>query len=543
MNSTYAQDPTPPDVRVDQVEVRSLTAGQVRQPDVAPGRTQVATAREVEAKLRVEPDFELPNLHDLPGIAEVREEPLRQMLAVYHDTETLALFRWRVTLRRREGGGDAGWHLKLPVEGMTEGARDELALPLSAGEVGEVPEELADIVSAFVRGAPLVPVVTLATHRKPYTLLDEAGNPIAELVDDVVTVLAGNEEVDTFREIEIEAIDSSAELVELAQVFLDAGATTSTTSKAAAAMGAAATAPADVPEPGPLTRGDTAAEVIQAFIQLQVRALLLQDVRVRRHLPDSVHQLRVAARRLRSGLKTFGPLVHPDWARQMRTELRWIAGEMGPARDAEVMMARLDEHAQQLEDRDALLVRSVIDPVLRRRMASAQERALTALRSERYLLLRQNLVLAANSPQLRKSAQKSARRNLPPLVLKANKNLRRQVNALTLEGPARDWHQARIAAKQARYTAAALELVFDQEASAIEKALSLVTDVLGDHQDACVAQEVIRELAHLPEVDGPTGFAFGLLHEFEFETEIHDRVQFKKIWPDVNKVLRGTTLR
>jgi CHAD domain-containing protein len=84
--------------------------------------------------------------------------------------------------------------------------------------------------------------------------------------------------------------------------------------------------------------------------------------------------------------------------------------------------------------------------------------------------------------------------------------------------------------------------VFGEPADTLESALSDVTDVLGEHQDACVAQDVIREIAAQPTVDGATGFALGLLHEHEFEEEIHNRLQFQEIWPGVKKTYRHTEL-
>jgi hypothetical protein len=84
--------------------------------------------------------------------------------------------------------------------------------------------------------------------------------------------------------------------------------------------------------------------------------------------------------------------------------------------------------------------------------------------------------------------------------------------------------------------------VFGEPAETLEDALSEVTEVLGEHQDACVAQDVIREIAILPDVDGATGFALGLLHEHEFEEEIHNRIQFGDIWKRTVRVYKHTEL-
>ena len=525
------EDPTPPDVRVD------LPAAQPHEDQPHPEEV-----REVETKLRVHGLFRLPDLATAPGVAQVSPQRIRSLRAVYHDTEDLALFRWGVTLRRREGGDDAGWHMKLPVEGASEGVRDELRVSLSEGEVGQVPAALRDVVTAYVRGRRLVPVVELRTERAPYVLYDADGVAFAELVDDRVSIYDGDDVVSMFREIEVEALRPDADLSGPVDLLLAAGAEPSEMSKAAAALGPATQEPPDVPEPAEVGPDDPAGAAVTAYLRTHTRAFLNQDVRVRRDLPDAVHQMRVAARRLRSGLKTFGELVDPEWAGQLREELKWAAGELGNARDTEVLLERLDEHSDDLGDREAALIRGVMDPVLRARLAGAREHALAAMRSERHERLLELLVDAAVSPQLLDTAEAPCREVLPPLVEKAWRKLRKSVSQLELEGVSETWHQARIAAKRARYAAGAVIPVFGEPAEVLEESLSDVTDVLGEHQDACVAQDVIREIAGLPDVDGATGFALGLLHEHEFEDEIHYRLEFAQLWPGVKRVNKQVRL-
>ena len=110
--------------------------------------------REVERKLRVNADFALPDLVASGLAASAAPTPAFRMQAVYHDTADLTLFRWGITLRRREGGSDAGWHMKLPVSGAADGARDELHVPLDAGPVGSVPVTLLEIVAPLLRDQP-----------------------------------------------------------------------------------------------------------------------------------------------------------------------------------------------------------------------------------------------------------------------------------------------------------------------------------------------------------------------------------------------------
>ena len=95
------------------------------------------------------------------------------------------------------------------------------------------------------------------------------------------------------------------------------------------------------PDPAPLTGHSPAGEVVLAYVRDQVAAICRYDPRVRRDEPDSVHQMRVATRRARSVLQAFGGVINRDTTRPLCAELRWLAAELGQARDAEVLLARL----------------------------------------------------------------------------------------------------------------------------------------------------------------------------------------------------------
>src|SRR5450755_4535379 len=103
---------------------------------------------ETERKYELGPDARLPSLLDLPQVARESELDEQTLEAEYYDTADLRLVRAGVTLRRRRGGSDAGWHLKLPVDADS---RREIRLPL--GRTGRrVPAELATLVRALARG-------------------------------------------------------------------------------------------------------------------------------------------------------------------------------------------------------------------------------------------------------------------------------------------------------------------------------------------------------------------------------------------------------
>lgn len=138
---------------------------------------------EIERKYAVDAGFVLPDLSEVPGVAAVSGPRTYHLTAVYHDTPGQRLAAARITLRRRIGGTDAGWHLKLPAEA---GARREVHAPLGPGAEG-VPGELADLVSEQAGGEPLQPIARLQTTRTVRHLVDSAGQVLAEVADDDVT--------------------------------------------------------------------------------------------------------------------------------------------------------------------------------------------------------------------------------------------------------------------------------------------------------------------------------------------------------------------
>ena len=497
----------------------------------------MSSHREVERKLRVHGLFDLPDLVD-SGVAPAIDphEPFT-MQATYHDTANLTLFRWGITLRRREGGADEGWHMKLPVAGADGSTRDEMRLPLEAGPIGSVPGDFVHVIAPLLREQALIPVVTLSTRRTPTLLLDETGEPRVELVDDIVSIIRDGQMVSAFRELEIEALDSKDEIAlamikGAADVLLAHGAEPSSMSKAASALGPRTQEPADVPEIPPPGPDGLAVDAIRSVFSQHVRHLLMSDVAVRRNLPDSVHQMRVSARRLRSSLATFAPLLDPEEAAYLKDELKWLASELGAIRDTEVMIERLDLHAQALEvPADQQLARTALDTLLGRRLLAARSSAIAALRSDRHQQLVDDLMSAAIDPPVTDQAFVPCDEALVPLVARTWRRLTRAIDGLELDGPSVTWHLARIKAKRARYAADSVAPIFGKSVERLAEDLAVVTDLLGEHQDAHVAQGIIREVAMHADTDGATGLALGLLYEYESDEEIRDRFRFNEFWP------------
>ena len=176
---------------------------------------------EIEQKFDVDAEFERPSFVALAGVSAAAPV-LHHLSATYFDTADGRLAASKITLRRRTGGTDEGWHLKLP-EGS--GTRREVHAPLGTAE--HVPEVLASRVAEVTGGRPLGPIAILTTERTVVTLHGDDDRVVAEVADDLVTGrrLPANREPLRWREIEVEVPSADPSLQRAAaEVLLAAGA-------------------------------------------------------------------------------------------------------------------------------------------------------------------------------------------------------------------------------------------------------------------------------------------------------------------------------
>jgi inorganic triphosphatase YgiF len=180
---------------------------------------------ETEQKYDADAGFVLPDLGGLPGSAGADTGKHYHLSATYFDTGDLDLSRNRITLRRRTGGSDEGWHLKLPVRQDT---RQEVHAPLGTDGDEQVPARLAARVEDITAGRLLRPIAILDTERTVVTLAGPAGEALAEVADDLVTARRLDKpgaEPMAWREIEVEALcetPAAAGLLEAAGTVLRA---------------------------------------------------------------------------------------------------------------------------------------------------------------------------------------------------------------------------------------------------------------------------------------------------------------------------------
>jgi CHAD domain-containing protein len=469
---------------------------------------------EIESKFDVPADFVLPPLVGVDGVTAV-EDPLELHLdATYFDTADQRLARAGIALRRRTGGVDDGWHLKM-AQALDE--RIEVRRPIGR-DADRVPSALTDLVLARTRHAPLGPIATLRTHRVVHHLLGPGGIRLAEVADDRVTGETGSA-VSAWREVEVELLDGDRDVIEaVASRLGEAGAAPSGSSSKLARLLDLRADENDDEGVGPES---TAGAVLLAYLGEQAAAMTDVDPLVRVDVEDAVHKMRVAVRRTRSALATYRRLLDREITDPLRDELKWLGTILGPVRDAEVTR----EH---LRDQLAAQPRSlVIGPVTRRvdRTLNAAHReshkkALAEMRSERYLRLLDAVEAVAGGSALKgERVDRRARKQVPKAVRKSFDRMVGYVDqaaAATSDGETdRLLHEVRKAAKRARYAAESARPVSGSDANELAKAMEELQDVLGEHQDSVVVRDLLRRLAVEADADGESSFTFGRLHALE----------------------------
>jgi CHAD domain-containing protein len=418
--------------------------------------------------------FEAGDTFQLPPLRG-RALPQRVYTETFYDTAGARLGRAGFVLRRRVENGKGVWRLSVKWDGVST-----LDAEAPGGPAGP-PEELRELVSAASAGFELAPTAQVRTRSTGLRVKD-GSRSLARITVASIALLDGRRATRSFHEIELERLAAGQkELAALESALRKAGA------KKTNDAGPLELALAGEPRPE-LSLPTSSLELLRPYLREQYARMLAHDPGVRvGDDPEDLHQLRVATRRLRSVLGTARPILDRAWVDEMRSELAWLAGELGPTRDLDVLIPYLREEAGDLEPAD----RKALAPLFEKLEASradARGRALEALRSERYLALLAGIDAAAAGPpaggdgSLRAEARKEF------------KKLRRAMRAVD-EAPTEEAiHRARIKGKRARY---ATELLEDELGRAAGKLLSAAKgfqDAAGEHQDAVVAEARIRSL-------------------------------------------------
>ncbi|MEU8732470.1 CYTH and CHAD domain-containing protein [Streptomyces tendae] len=476
----------------------------------------------------------LPDLTGVGPVASVTTAGPEELDAVYHDTEDLRLAGSSVTLRRRTGGPDAGWHLKLPLAGDT---REEVQAPLA----DDLPEPLRELTLSRSRGAPLRPVVRIRSTRTVRQLRDAEGRVLAELsLDEVRAEPAADTGRAEWAELEVELAEGApAGLLDVVEKRLRKKGIVRADSPSKLARA--------LRDTGSVVERARSAEVVAgspgsyvlAYVNEQVGRLVALDPAVRRDLPDAVHRMRVACRRLRGCLRSYRSVLDRRVTDPLRAELRWLAGELGAARDQEVLSERIGGALAELPDE------LVLGPVAARlrawevsRGGGVRSRTREALATDRYLRLLDALDALLRRPPLRAKAAGKPARTMARAVLKEYGRLAGRMDRALAQPAGRsrekDLHEARKAAKKLRYAAEVARPALGKPVARLGKRAKAVQKLLGEHQDAVVAQDALRRMAVAAHGAGESAFTWGLLHGREGAGAEARRRELPEAWRAVS---------
>ncbi len=474
---------------------------------------------EVERKFDVGESTVSPSFEGIAAVARVEKAPVQSLDAMYFDTPAHDLARNKITLRRRTGGTDAGWHLKLP---SGPDARTEVRAPLDASDESTVPSELLDVVLAIVRDRQPEPVARITTQRESQVLYGVDGAELAEFSNDHVTAWSAGAPGDSesepaeqqWREWELELVadngTANTELLNrLSNRLLDAGAAPAGHgSKLARVLGEA-----------PQSNGTQPADPLHRAVAEQIDQLLVWDRAVRADAPDAVHQMRVTTRKIRSLLRDAQDSSGSTDSEWVQAELRELAAVLGVARDAEVLGER---YQRQLDLLAPELVRGRIRERLvkgaHRRYQTGLRRSLTAMRSQRYFRLLDTLDSLVAEVAVPVAGEEPAPVTIDTAYKRVRKAAKAAAEAEQAEAPAEEGgehagdealHRIRKRAKRLRYTAAATG------ADKVAEQAKVIQTLLGDHQDSVVSREHLIKQTEAAHVAGEDTFTYGLLFQRE----------------------------
>jgi CHAD domain-containing protein len=255
--------------------------------------------------------------------------------------------------------------------------------------------------------------------------------------------------------------------------------------------------------------------------------------------PEAVHDARVAARRLRSDLRAFRPILDPDWCETLRRELGWLGEILGLVRDPEVLAHRLGSRIAEIPDTSITAGKVLLDELEDARL-DARRHLLADLGSPRYAELVERLVAGANQPSMREEEAGRSARAAAPLMTRPWHQLERAIRRLGPDPADVELHAARIKVKRIRYAGEALAPAFGKQADRFAVAAKALQEVLGEHQDAVMTGDWLMK--HGTSAGEPSvAFAAGRLAEHEARDRERCRSEWPRAWARLERKKRFWT--
>jgi CHAD domain-containing protein len=463
---------------------------------------RTGTTHEGELKLRADS----LEIEQLTG----EEFDKRTFTSVYYDTDDLRLLRLGLTLRRRLENGRNEWQLTLPR------AKEFLQIEELGGPAAP-PERIAGLLRTPLRGGSVGPVATLRTLRSGRTI---AGAPVTL---DQVEVLEGSRVIERFTRVEAEPTDGGDDLGKLERRLRSAGARPTNGRSTLE----------ELLEPRLISSSPgkeaTSLKHLQAYLRAHTDRLIRNDPSVRvGDDAEAVHQMRVSVRRLRAALRVARPMLDQAWAEWLRAELKWLGGMLGPVRDVDVFSAIWNRSWHRWTPARPSSApgcsngsrRSANTPA--RRSSPPLSRIATSSCSRR----------SRRRQRRHRPVRRTSRSNSSPSRSSASSA---SASVRSVDEPSSAaLHKLRIRVKRARYAAELSAGQSGRRARRFVDRAKKLQDTLGEHQDAIVAEQTIREWS--PKKNDPdAAITQGQLIERQHERRAAARDELPNRWKRLNR--------
>jgi triphosphatase len=443
-----------------------------------------------------------PLLNGFPSVAFKRLDP-HTITDTYFETSDWRFYRAGLSLRIRDSNGalDGGLRSLDPAEQGPHPTID-IQSPLPSADLPAllgVSARLGDWVRALAGARQLAALFSLKSARQPYAIL-LGGRRIGEVVlDDTSIKQAPGREAVRLRRVEIEVPKKS---VNTLRPFVDdlcraCRLSPALASKFEAGLLTLDLKPEPLPDLGPVTasKAPSMGELAYLVLRRAFTAVMLNEpsARVGEDI-EGLHDMRVAIRRMRAALLLFEPAL-PVRARSLRGELGWIAGRLGEVRDLDIQLEWMESWSGELAADDKASLDDLTTTLQKRRNRS-RTRMIGSLDSKRYarLLGRITAVLQKGPSPHSRASRTPALAAFPGLIQQRYTSMLAVGKRLRPGSPPDAFHRLRIRCKRLRYAVENARELYGPAASKYLDVLIRIQDVLGLHQDACVAKAHLQEL-------------------------------------------------
>ncbi len=427
----------------------------------------------------------------------------RRLVDVYVDTDDWRMGSAGYVLRVRRRAGRVEMTLK-DLSAATKGLRRRLEVtqPLPASGLSGLDRagEVGWRVEALAGARTLNQVLEVRTRRRPFDLAIH-GERVGELALDDTVIAIGHERRRlrlTRVEVEVQPawVDAMQPFVE--RLRRECGLQPATLSKFEAGLMAAGISIPGPPDLGPVgvSPDSTLGELAYRVLRNQASAMLV-------HVPgtrlgediESLHQMRVATRRMRAGMGMFASVL-PVRAGRLRAELGWLAALLGEVRDLDIQLGRFDDWTEEMpgDHREAL---DELADLLAGHRVQARRALLEALDSRRYDRLVSGLVaMLVQGPSSRSTTGRApAVTTMPELIEERHRAAGKSARRAKRTGAATDYHRLRIRCKRLRYALEFASGLYDGELKGFVRQMTRLQDALGSMQDAEVASSRLQVIA------------------------------------------------